>query len=168
MASLFEHRRRSKIRFRSAFEANWSEFELSELQDLRYKVIESFNSLVGWDSAARPYQEVFMFSDDANASFVSMNKPENMKFFPFMLDKISYSVLTEVTQKVSQYAVLTSPYKNGQSIRDFAIDHFDLKADCQSFLRSEALRLEREIIGKIEEFFVTEIDVIRRILFSNW
>lgn len=168
VASFREYRKRSKIRFRSTDEANWSEFDLSELFRLGYHVVDSFDSLVNWDIASEPYQEVFMFTDDANASFVSMTKPASMKFFPFMLDKTSYKELADVTEKLRQYKLLISPYRNSQSTRDFAIDNCGVSENCKSFLRSEPLRMESEIIGKIGDFFSTEIDVAKRIIFSNW
>jgi len=159
---------------RSTAHGNWSTFEPHELYKLDSSIKIAMKALIPkihFDENYAPIhtqEEVFMFTSDANQSYINLMKEANTSFFPFELTKQKARIITESTDLMQAYQSLTYPYLEQQQLRGKIISQIKLDSDSENYVKHEVSKIEDSIISSYKKIFSPTISKIDKILLSGW
>lgn len=170
----YKNKRRNKIKYKSIVENNWSEIPNHDLVDADLylkKAISTVANLSYWadDDLCRIYsQEIFMFSKDANLSYISLMKEENMHIYAFELTKKSFEKLIEAKEFVNACDLLKSSYVGNDRNRKFVLSKIVFDDISLNYISNEIAKIESEIIERCDSIFESSLKHVKKILLSGW
>lgn len=167
-------RRRSKVKCKSIIEENWSNFEAHDLVNADRLLKNAFyllNPYSHWDDNGRYVkvkEEIFMFTSDANASYISIMKDDKTSFYPFELTKQKFAKLEKFSERIDVAKTLFDPYLKNKEIRARVCRKFKFDKKTEEYLTLDVLKVENEICGNYKRIFSDLYDFLENKLFVGW
>lgn len=159
---------------KSMLHSNWSNFKNHELYKLDSSikiVMEALLPQTKFDENFVPLnlqEEIFMFTSDANSTYINVMKDSHTQFFPFELNKIKAKSVIEATDLMYAYSALTQPYHQKQKYREKIVSNIEFDLESDNFIKYEVNEIENSIIKRYEEIFSKTINGMKKILLNGW
>lgn len=170
------NKRRNKVKYKSVIESNWTMFDTEDLLDFESKLRKSFSLLkprITWKQNGDIIlvkEQVFMFTNDANASYISLMKDEQTEFHPFELTKGIIEKFEKFSEAIDTATMLLDPYVKNQKLRNAALSRsrFNFDDEGRQFLLNKAADIENQIIQYYKFMFRSLYCFLEKKAFVGW
>ena len=166
--------RRNQKKCKAIADANWSDIATYELIDLNLyfkKCFTVLGQLSRWmDDSLNTVikEEIFMFSNDANLSYINLMKDEGVYIYAFEINKRDIRKIEESREYIAVFELLTSNYINSKRVRDIVLTKMEFDCESKKFIEFDVGKIEEEIFNRYENIFKSSLKNISKIIYSGW